>query len=106
MYNWPECYTKRGCSEVISCLHHYIQGNALRSVTHLDLLCDGCCGQNHNNAMNQFLFTLVFSGAFKKISLCLPTHGHSFLPCDRVFGDIERMKRKKIRYKTTINGRT
>ena len=45
--------------------------------------------------MIQFLFTLVFTGAFKQINLCLPIRGHSFLPCDRVFGVIELMKRKK-----------
>jgi len=42
MYNWPECYAKRGCNEVISCLHHYIQAKVPRSVKHLDLFCDGC----------------------------------------------------------------
>ena len=50
--------------------------------------------------------TLVFTGELKQINLYLPIRGHSFLPCDRVFGVIERMKRKKILCKTTMNGRT
>ena len=95
MYSWPECFAKRGCNEVISCLHHYIQRKVPRSVTHLDLFCDGYRGQNHNNAMIRYLFTLVFTGELKQINLYLPIRGHSFLPCDRVFGVIERMKRKK-----------
>ena len=45
--------------------------------------------------MIQFLFTLVFTGAFKQINFCLPIRGDSFLPCNRVFGVIERMNRKK-----------
>ena len=106
MYNWPECCAKRGCNEVISCLHHYIQANVPRSVMHLDVFCDGCRGQNLNNAMIQFLFTLVFTGAFKQINLYLPIRGHSFLSCDGVFGVIEHMKRKKDTVTTNMNGRT
>jgi len=45
--------------------------------------------------MVRYLFTLVFTDAFQHINLYLPIRGHSFLPCDRVFGVIERMKRKK-----------
>ena len=41
MYNWPECYVKRGCNEVISCLHHYIQANVPQSVTHLNFFVMG-----------------------------------------------------------------
>ena len=73
--SWPECSAKHGCSEVISCLHHYIQANVPRPVTHLNLFCDGCREQTHNCAMIQFLFTLVFIGAYKQISLCLPVFG-------------------------------
>ena len=95
MYTWPECFAKRGCNEVISCLHHYIKAKVPRVVKNLDLFCDGCRGQNHNNAMVRFLFTLVFRGDFEKITLHLPVRGHSFLSCDRHFGVIQRMKRKK-----------
>ena len=61
-----------GCNEVISCLHHYIKAKVPRVVKNLDLFCDGCRGQNHNNAMVRFLFTLVFRGDFEKITLHLP----------------------------------
>ena len=45
--------------------------------------------------MIRYLFTLKFTGELKQINLYLPIRGHSFLPCDRVFGVIECMKRKK-----------
>ena len=61
----------------------------------LDLFCDGCRGQNHNNVMVRFLFTLVFRGSFEKMMLHLPVQGHSFLPCHQHFGVFKGMKQKK-----------
>ena len=95
MYTWPESTAKRGCREVVSCFHHFIQTKVPATVKHFDVFSDGCRGQNHNNTMIRFLFTLVHSNRFESIDFHLPIRGHSFLPCDREFGVIERMKRKK-----------
>ena len=88
-------FAKRGCNEVVSCLHHYINTKIHRIIKNLDLFCDGCRGQNHGNAMVRFLFSLVFRGNFEKITLHLSVRGHSFLPGDRHFGVFEQMKWKK-----------
>ena len=95
MYARSECFANRGCNAVISCLHHYIKTKTLKVLENLDLFSDDYRGQNHNNAMVRFLFTLVFRGGFEKTTLHLPVPGHSFLSCDRGFGVIERMKLKK-----------
>ena len=96
MYTWPECFAKRGCNEVISCLltsSH--QTKTPRVIKNRALFCGSCREQNNNNAMVKFLFTLIFTGDFEKIVLHLPAREHSFHPRDRHFGVIERMKRKK-----------
>ena len=95
MYTWPEPTARRGCREVISCLNHFIQTKVPHTVKHLDLFSDGCRGQNHNHTMLRYLFTLVDQNRFQSIIFHLPIRGHSFLPCDRQFAVIERMKRKK-----------
>ena len=66
-----------------------------QSVKHLDLFRNGCRGQNHNHTMIRHLFKFVYLNRFRSIDFHLPICGHSFLPCDREFAVIERMKRKK-----------
>ena len=45
--------------------------------------------------MVHFLQTLVINGRFDKIGHQLPMRGYSFLPCDRDFGVIEKLQRKR-----------
>nr|CAI5832490.1 unnamed protein product [Callosobruchus analis] len=77
MHLWPETEGKRGVIEVLSCLDRY-----------------GCRGQTHNNYVVQCLFSLVHEGRLDSIEWTLPIRVHSYLPCDRLFSVIERMKRK------------
>ena len=95
MYTWPGPTARRGCREVISCFSHFIQTKVPQSVKHLDLFSDGCRAQNHNHTMIRYMFTLVYLNRFRSIDFHTPIRGHSFLPCDREFAVIERMKCKK-----------
>ena len=83
MYTWPETQTqaKRGV---------YIRDNISDTVKTLYVFTDGCRGQNHNHTMVNYLQTLVLNGRFDKVVHRLPVRGHSFLPCDRNFGVIEK----------------
>ncbi len=38
---------------------------------------------------------MVLNGRFDKVVHCLPVRGHSYLPCDRNFGVIEKLQRKR-----------
>lgn len=61
------------------------------------LFCDGCGGQNKNRAMLGMLFK-YFSETpttLENIVLTFPVPGHSFIPPDRVFGNIERVVNKE-----------
>ena len=95
MYTWPETQAKRGVNEVVSCLSLYIRNSIPETVRTLYVFTDGCRGQNHNHTMLNYLQTLVFNGRFDKVVHRLPVRGHSFLPCDREFGVIEKLQRKR-----------
>ena len=47
-----------------------------------------------------YLFTLVYTGKFSKITHTFPVRGHSYLPNDRDFGRTELKKRKQERIYT------
>ena len=100
-YTWLECQSGRGSNEVASALIDYIHNHLTRNVgflskTVLRVFMDGCGGQNKNHtmvtAMASILRTMCNVG---HIELIYPVRGHSFLPCDRVFGRINRDLRKK-----------
>lgn len=77
-------------NETVSCLNHYINNILSQSVTELVLFSDNCSAQNKNHTVVQYLLSLVKNGRFTKIVHYLPVPGHSFLPCDRCFGVIEK----------------
>lgn len=95
MFMWPETQDKRGANEVVSCLSKYIIEKIDSSVETHYIFSDGAAGQNKNHCMVAFFSTLIKMGRFMMIVHHFPIRGHSFLPCDRHFGLIERMKRKK-----------
>lgn len=55
-----------------------------------------CSSQNKNNAIIQYLYSVIRYKAFglETITQRYPEPGHSFLPCDRCFRLIEQRKRK------------
>jgi hypothetical protein len=95
MYMWCEGDAKRGCNEVLSCLHDYIVNKLREEVKTLFIFSDACAGQNRNKTMMQYLYTLVRNKNIKAIEHTYPTRGHSFLPCDRDFALIEKLKRSR-----------
>ena len=99
MYCWPETLAKRGSDEVVSCLHHSLC-IVPEGVTTLFLFSDGCPGQNKNSNVMHYLYTLVHTGKFSKITHVFPVREHSFLPNDRDFGRTEMKKRKQERIYT------
>lgn len=96
-YMYDEMTAKKGCNEVVSFLHHYITNYVSEDVTTLYLFSDNCFAQNKNHTLVQYLHTFMnISGSrIRQIIHQFPEPGHSFLPCDRCFGLIEKEKRKK-----------
>lgn len=97
-YMYNESTGKKGQNEVISMIDHFIKNEISSSVKELYLFSDNCSAQNKNMALMQYLYTLVKGyKMFDKIIHRYPEPGHSFLPCDRTFGVIEKERRKRER---------
>lgn len=94
-FMWSECDAKHGANEVISCLNNFINKHVGEQCETLMLLSDGCTGQNRNHTMVRYLMTLVNTSRFKTIYQYFPTRGHSFMPCDRDFAKLGRLKKNK-----------
>lgn len=77
-------------NETVSYLDHYINNILDKATKELVIFSDNCCSQNKNYTLVQYLFLLVKSGRLEKVTHHYPVPGHSFLPCDRCFGVIEK----------------
>lgn len=94
IYN--ESIAKKGQNKVISFLHYYFKNILSQSITKLFLFSDNCSAQNKNKTLFQYLSAVVNNNMFhiKSIIHRYPEPGYSFLPCNRCFGHIEKVRRK------------
>ena len=90
MYLWNETQGKRGSAEIARCLQHYISNYLDLNVKYLKLFSDNCPGQNKNINMVLACLQQIHEGRFNKIEHFFMIPGHSYLPCDRDFGHIEK----------------
>ena len=99
MFVFDETTAKKGSNDAISCLKYVIDNLLRKEVKVLYIFTDNCAGQNKNMLMVWFLQSLICNNLLIKIVHHYPEVGHSFLPCDRDFAQIElRKKRKEIAY--------
>lgn len=92
-YTWLEHEAGRGVVEISSALTNFLKETDFDpDVKHLRLFSDGCGGQNKNSHMVHALMLWLFNNAPKSIetiTMTFPVRGHSFMPADRVFGQVE-----------------
>ena len=88
---------KRGSDEIASCLIKYIE-TIPPDVKHLIAYSDGCAGQNKNHQLQLLWMRLVVKGRFEHIEHKFLEVGHTFLPSDRCFGNIEKRKEERIMF--------
>jgi len=95
MFAWCETEGSKGAQEVSSCLIKYIEEFA-RDHRKIVSFCDCCGGQNRNIKTVLALMNLLQSGriAAETIELKFLVSGHSYLPNDRNFADIEKAAKK------------
>ncbi|KAK5640934.1 hypothetical protein RI129_009481 [Pyrocoelia pectoralis] len=87
---WIEGQAGRGAQEVGSCIKKYVKNNVPETVKRLILWSDSCGGQNRNiKIILMFKCVLEENPSLDSIQLKFLTSGHSFLPNDSDFGDIE-----------------
>lgn len=94
MFMWSEEVAGRGADDIISCLKQYITTSVPDNVRHLIVYSDSCFGQNKNLSVVSFWMYLTQSGRFDVVEHKYLVPGHTYLPCDRDFGLIEKKKRQ------------
>ncbi|KAK5648042.1 hypothetical protein RI129_002934 [Pyrocoelia pectoralis] len=96
-YTWLENQSKRGSAETSSALHNFLNKQEFEPhIKHIRLFADGCGGQNKNAHMMHMLMIWLYKDSPKTIEsveVIFPVRGHSYLPADRVFGQIEKVVR-------------
>lgn len=99
-YYWNETQLPKGSNEIASALYHRLCNTDMKNFSTLRLIADGCGGQNKNTTLITMLMKWLFSinKHIKTVEIVFPIVGHSFIPPDRVFAQIE----KKIRRKEVI----
>lgn len=104
MYTWKESDSQKGSIEIASAIFHRLQQLNLEEISTLRLCSDGCGGQNKNItviSMASIWMKRTAPMTLKTLELVFPVTGHSYIPPDRVFANIEKKIRKKRHYNLT-----
>lgn len=88
---WNETIAGRGSNEIISCLLEYITQIPPQIKT-LTCYSDSCFGQNKNSQIICFWSNLILQKRFTRIDHKYLVRGHTYLPNDRDFAQIEKRK--------------
>lgn len=96
-FMYDETMAKKGQNDVVSMLDYFIKHFVPETIKTLYIFSDNCSSQNKNQTLVHYLYIVAHSKIFSSIIHRYPEPGHSFLPCDRSFGLIEKEKRKRER---------
>nr|CAH7734292.1 unnamed protein product [Callosobruchus chinensis] len=105
VHTWFEHESQKSSNEIVSAVYDCLSKIEISDqIREIRLIADGCTGQNKNSCMLAMACKWFSQSPKKidKIQLVFPVTGHSFLPADRVFAQIE----KKIRKQDTITDPT
>lgn len=97
LYCWTENQFNRDSGTIASCIFHALDSTDWTKYEIVRLVSDGCAGQNKNSAIIAMISMWLDSHApnhIKEVEIVYPVTGHSFIPPDRVFGNIEKVFRK------------
>ena len=75
-----------------SCLLKVLTSDTIQKRT-LTVWCDNCAGQNKNRMVLMVLIYAVINNLVDNIKLKFLVSRHSYMPCDRDFGIIEKWKK-------------
>lgn len=88
---WHEVILGRGGNEISSCLFNVLKTKI--NTRRVIVWADNCASQNKNKMILFVMLYLVAKQVFDEIIIKYFVSGHSFMPCDRDFGLIEKRKR-------------
>ncbi|KAJ8910639.1 hypothetical protein NQ315_012507 [Exocentrus adspersus] len=93
-YHWTENEFGKGSNEISSAVFDRLNKIEFNpTVTTVRLMADGCSGQNKNTTLIGMCCKWLSEIApehVENVEVIFPVVGHSFLPADRVFGNIEK----------------
>ena len=94
-YLWDETNGGRGSAEIASCLDKWIEAEYREAdFSTLKVVSDNCSGQNKNLNIILFYLREIHSKRLQSITHNYLVPGHSYMACDRAFGNIEKHIRK------------
>lgn len=101
-YVWVEGSAGRGAQEIGSCLIKHVKTKLPIEVKHLTLWCDSCGGQNRNIKLMLMLKSILHGAHtnLESVTVKYLCSGHSFLPNDTDFSDIESSLKRQQRLYT------
>lgn len=95
---WTESDRQRSSNEIVSAVFYTLKHFSFnQEIERVRLVADGCGGQNKNTTMVgmiQYWLQCCSPPNVKTVELVFPIVGHSFLPPDRVFAQIEKKVKK------------
>ncbi|MPC67956.1 hypothetical protein E2C01_062143 [Portunus trituberculatus] len=93
-YVWDEVNGGQGSVEIVACLNRWIEEEYAKAPFHkLKVVTDNSGGQNKNINVILYYLKQIHDGKFKIIEHLFLVPGHSYMPCDRAFGNIEKCVR-------------
>lgn len=90
---WTEAITGRGGNEIGSALLKVLLSENFTPKDKIIIWSDNCIGQNKNRMILMIFIYLIVIGKFTQIEQKFLVTGHTYLPCDRDFAQIEKRKR-------------
>lgn len=98
-YIWTEVDHQKGSNEIASAVFHTLTTFEFSdTVKIVQLFCDGCGAQNKNSIVIGMLCNWLLKlspPTIKEVQVIFPVVGHSYIPPDRLFGQIEKLIKKK-----------
>ena len=103
MFVWDEVTGGRGSDEVATCLMKWItmRQQEGQEFDVLRVFCDNAGGQNKNIHIILAALRLIHAKQLIRIEFVFMVSGHSYMPCDRSFGVIEKKFRREADYLQT-----
>ena len=93
-YVWDKVNEGWGSVEIVACLNRWIEEEYARAPFHkLKVVTDNSGGQNKNINVILYYLKQIHDGKLKIIEHLFLVPGHSYMPCDRAFGNIEKCVR-------------
>jgi len=97
-FMWPEYESKRGASEIATCLAKFIEDKANHGCKELHMFADNCPGQNRNQFVAFMLTVMNGKLSMECISLTFLEKGHTETENDSVHSVIERATKNVLIY--------